>query len=660
MTDQYGDHGLCGFAALRGRRLLHFCFSCRVLGMGLPEAMLAWLETRHGRLRCSFDAEGLRAPPRADWVSVRLGQRSTVAAAGSGEGSEKLKLLNLLFCTGHALAAFLPEVVLLQPCLPMAPPTAQLYTALPFAPLLWLAARLSEPCPVAWAAVDPTPTSALLGGLSPMFVRTIAAKLWSGGAVQGQPVPRLRPASVLLSLWLRIVLRLRPPADEQTASLRRLARLLPAGTRLVVMPLREDLRGLQARSTPSCTRPPRTSRDPAPALQALIDDADSPFHYLGEPAGVVAEMARRSNEAARRAAASPPLRGVVFVPDLAEVERGFVPSGVGHYPRQFYAEAAAVIAPLLPPPAARVGLARRRSEGSLRALTAAFAAACACIAYSACAPPRRLLAPEGSRVVGVGFGRSGAANAECTPARASSSRERSSTCAVGTNSLKQALNRLGFVTYHADQITYRQMLRWAEAERARVNGTALRKEAAADDAADAVIRAGYTATTDFPAANAYRAFLRRWPRARVVWTARDPRHWAESFVSTLGRALPVLRAWPFSFVPEAATSTEYCYRGAGIRLDAAGRPVSAAQAARAMQSRAAEIRRAVPRGRLLELDVAHPDAWGRLCAFLEVPRADCPVGEPFPRSWLTSRRNLELVARAGELLTGALSACPCA
>ena len=79
-----------------------------------------------------------------------------------------------------------------------------------------------------------------------------------------------------------------------------------------------------------------------------------------------------------------------------------------------------------------------------------------------------------------------------------------------------------------------------------------------------------------------------------------------------------------------------------------------------MQSRAAEIRRAVPRGRLLELDVAHPDAWGRLCAFLEVPRADCPVGEPFPRSWLTSRRNLELVARAGELLTGALSACPCA
>lgn len=37
VSDRFGDYGISGFYALKGNRLIHFCFSCRILGMGVEQ-----------------------------------------------------------------------------------------------------------------------------------------------------------------------------------------------------------------------------------------------------------------------------------------------------------------------------------------------------------------------------------------------------------------------------------------------------------------------------------------------------------------------------------------------------------------------------------------------------------------------------------------------
>ena len=49
VRDKYGDHGFCGIYVLRnqraaGRILLHFAFSCRILGMGVEIWLYRWLK----------------------------------------------------------------------------------------------------------------------------------------------------------------------------------------------------------------------------------------------------------------------------------------------------------------------------------------------------------------------------------------------------------------------------------------------------------------------------------------------------------------------------------------------------------------------------------------------------------------------------------------
>lgn len=37
VNDRFGDYGITGFYALKNKKLLHFCFSCRILGMGIEQ-----------------------------------------------------------------------------------------------------------------------------------------------------------------------------------------------------------------------------------------------------------------------------------------------------------------------------------------------------------------------------------------------------------------------------------------------------------------------------------------------------------------------------------------------------------------------------------------------------------------------------------------------
>jgi FkbH-like protein len=82
VRDRYGDQGYCGFYAIRNargmsRELQHFCFSCRILGMGVE----TWLYRRLGRpdMRVEGDvlsdpvAESAPGQPEIDWISAGTG-----------------------------------------------------------------------------------------------------------------------------------------------------------------------------------------------------------------------------------------------------------------------------------------------------------------------------------------------------------------------------------------------------------------------------------------------------------------------------------------------------------------------------------------------------------------------------------------------------------
>ena len=74
VRDNYGDYGFCGFFTLKTsvtdrRRLLHYCFSCRILNMGVEAFVYQML----GRPALAVEGEVLSDPVTADavdWITV--------------------------------------------------------------------------------------------------------------------------------------------------------------------------------------------------------------------------------------------------------------------------------------------------------------------------------------------------------------------------------------------------------------------------------------------------------------------------------------------------------------------------------------------------------------------------------------------------------------
>jgi FkbH-like protein len=77
VRDRYGDHGYAGFYVLQSssNQLLHFCFSCRIFGMGVE----TWLFRRLRRPRLNIVGEVLTSPVtdpiEIDWI--HLGESAT-------------------------------------------------------------------------------------------------------------------------------------------------------------------------------------------------------------------------------------------------------------------------------------------------------------------------------------------------------------------------------------------------------------------------------------------------------------------------------------------------------------------------------------------------------------------------------------------------------
>jgi len=95
VVDKYGDYGFCGFYAfnIMSRRLDHFCFSCRTLGMEVE----SWLYARLGRPRIRVQGEVLAKLPQADdppidWI--------TLAAESEGDEPVNENALGTVYLRG--------------------------------------------------------------------------------------------------------------------------------------------------------------------------------------------------------------------------------------------------------------------------------------------------------------------------------------------------------------------------------------------------------------------------------------------------------------------------------------------------------------------------------------------------------------------------------
>jgi FkbH-like protein len=104
VIDAYGDYGFCGFYAynILARRLDHFCFSCRTLGMGVE----SWLYARLGRPSIQVRGEvltDLKQDAPIDWITFAAATEGHAQVPQASLGTVYLRGSCDLAAVGHYL-----------------------------------------------------------------------------------------------------------------------------------------------------------------------------------------------------------------------------------------------------------------------------------------------------------------------------------------------------------------------------------------------------------------------------------------------------------------------------------------------------------------------------------------------------------------------------
>ena len=191
---------------------------------------------------------------------------------------------------------------------------------------------------------------------------------------------------------------------------------------------------------------------------------------------------------------------------------------------------------------------------------------------------------------------------------------------TGTESMQQALVRLGWPCYHMKEVMAHGRPHidfWTEVSRA---------EPGSQHDWERVF-ASYTATVDNPGACVWRELMAAYPDAKVILTLhpKGPKTWYESTVETIYR---MERSWLLRlFEPVIPVM---CRIGPMVRhlvweRNHRGTLKDKAQAIRRYEEHIEEVKAAVAPDRLLIMKVS--EGWAPLCNFLGVPVLD----EPFPR-----------------------------
>jgi hypothetical protein len=196
------------------------------------------------------------------------------------------------------------------------------------------------------------------------------------------------------------------------------------------------------------------------------------------------------------------------------------------------------------------------------------------------------------RVIGAGFGR------------------------TGTNSLKLALEKLGFgPCHHMIEVIQNpaEVDTWVRAARGeKVDWN--------------TFMAKWGSAVDFPSSLYYRELMEAFPDGKVVLSVRSADSWYQSMSETI---IPMLTRWPnrmvMPFIPRLGSPGKVMRetKMRGLILDPFYSDPAAVK--KAFNDHIEEVKRVVPPEKLLVFEAK--DGWEPLCKFLGVPVPN----EPFPR-----------------------------
>ncbi len=179
---------------------------------------------------------------------------------------------------------------------------------------------------------------------------------------------------------------------------------------------------------------------------------------------------------------------------------------------------------------------------------------------------------------------------------------------TGTMTTKDALATLGFgPTHHMVEILQNpaQLDLW----KAHIAG---------QDTDWSKVFAGYPSQVDWPGAAVWQQTLAAFPHAKVIHTERDEDAWWASFSKTIGK---LFRLADTLQLPDHPKDVVLTMRD-GLIGKHLGDYTDRDTALTAYRANNAEVRRTVPKDRLLVFQVA--DGWTPLCEFLDVPEPDTP------------------------------------
>ena len=185
---------------------------------------------------------------------------------------------------------------------------------------------------------------------------------------------------------------------------------------------------------------------------------------------------------------------------------------------------------------------------------------------------------------------------------------------TGTNTLKESLEKLGFVkTYHMKELLVRpqDLTHWLT----------LRKTGTTDWE---TLYTGYQATVDFPAYPWYKEHMKQYPDAKVILTVRPFEKWHESVYSTIWQAQNPSEAQRVEMQqkiaanPRLASSMHAVNLAKEVIMDDhfKGRFLDKTFAEEVFNKHIADVKAYVPAEKLLVFDVS--EGWGPLCSFLGV------------------------------------------